>query len=356
MEPEVTDYYVQNIFASSKWVKATDLASASVGFLSFPADVATATYLTTGANGTAPTDNTHYAVDLTALDSSPVRFIANCESTSTAVQAAIETYCRGRWDQPKCIYNIASSQSKAQLTTIGNNYQRADDVLGIIQEKWYYVTDPFATSSLAVYRAVPSVGHVMGAWIRSIGLLGIHWIPATVNTPIYGIQGVVGTQFSSADDRTDLAEAGINTTIFEAGYGYVVKTWYTPSVTKEFMFGNGILMREFIKVSVRDSQLATLNEPNNFQRIKNAAIAILNFYHRLWDVGSTGNSPSGETFGQSIDAAGKETIFSDHVYVQADLVNNPQADIDLGNRNLDSWFSFPAPSGSIRIGVGLLLR
>ena len=356
MEPEVTDYYVANVFLRSKWVKATDLASASVDFLSWPVDVAAAAYLTTGAAGTAPTTAAHWAINLATFDTYPIRFIANCETTDVATQKALETYCRARWDLPKVIYNIASTQTKAQLTVIGNNYQRADDVLGVIQEKWYKVTDPFTTSSIAPYREVPSVGHVMGAWIRCIAQQGIHWIPATGNTPIFGIQGVVGTEFASADDRTDLAEAGINTTYLGAGTGYIMGTFYTPSVTKEFMFANGILMREYIKVSVVDSQLLTHNEPNSFKRIQNASVAIWNFLYRLWDSGSTGSVPSGETFGQSINADGSDTKPTDHFFVQADAINNPQVNIDSGLRNMDIWITYPSPAASIKIGCGLWLR
>jgi phage tail sheath protein FI len=313
-------------------------------------------YLASGADGTATTTNSHWDYDNAAFNNLPVRLITNCETTDVTTQKNLETYCKARWDNPKVIYNVASSQSKAQLITIGNNYQRGDDVMGVIQEKWYKVTDPFASSALAPYRSIPSVGHVMGAWIRAMGLLGIHWSPSTVNTPINGIQDVVGTQFVDAGDRTDLAEAGVNTTMFEPGNGWLIKTFYTPSTQKAYWFAKGILMRSYIMVSVRDSQLITQNEPNSFKRILDAASAIKSFYYQLWLNGSTGSVPEGETFGQSENSDGSLTKFEDHVYVQADLINNPQSSVDAGNRNLDSWFTFPADAASIKIGVGLMLR
>ena len=122
------------------------------------------------------------------------------------------------------------------------------------------------------------------------------------------------------------------------------------------MFGNGIMMREWHKVSFVDSLFTTQNEPNNFARIKESKMAMLQFFYRNWSVGSTGNVPTGETYGQSINADGTPTKADDHFQVQADLINNPQSTIDAGNRNLDSWFSFPAGAASIKIGVGLLLR
>jgi len=356
MEAEISDFYVNNVHSSNKWLMATDLGSASTTNETFPAEVATVTYLLTGADGTAPTTAAHWASDLTALNNLPVRFIANCETTDVTIQKAIETYCRGRDDNPKTIYNIAENRTKAQLITIGNNYQRSDDVLGVIQAHWYTVTDPFSTSTLSPDRNVPSVGHVMGLWIRSIGTLGIHYIPAVVQLPVFGITGIVGVDFPNETDRTDLCNAGINVTQNLKGSGYTVRSFYTPSTTQEFKFANGILMREFIKVSVKDSLADTINEPNNFDRIKVSRDAVLAFFLLLWSRGSTGYVPEGETFGQSLNTDGSATKFEDHVQVQADLFNNPQANINAGERNIDSWFTYPAPAASIKIGVGLILR
>jgi len=356
MEAEVTDFYVENVFATSKWIKVTDLESAQVLEASFPVNVATVTYSASGADGTAPTTAAHYATDLTAFDDLPVRFLCNAEATLQAINEAGEVYCRGRWDTPKWIYNIPENQSETQLKTIGNNYQRSDDVLGVIVANWLKVTDPFATSNIAPYRNIPNVGFVMGAWIRSIGTLGIHYIPAVPSIPLSGAQGIVGDTFLDDDTRTDIAECGVNLIQDVSGVGIVMKNFFTPSITTEFQFGNGILMREYIKVSVRDSLLTTENEPNSFNRIKASRDAILNFFYNLWEVGSTGNVSVGETFGQSINDDGTSTKATDHFVVQADLVNNPQASINAGERNLDSWFSFGSPAGSIKIGVGLLLR
>lgn len=356
MEADVTDFYVDNVFAISKWIFATDLANASVVEEAFPADVSTVAYLLTGANGTAPTASAHWAVDLTAFDDDDIRLLTNVETTDETIQKAGETYCRGRNDTPKWMYNTPEDQIKSQLITIGNKYQRSDDVLGILSANWYEKVDPFATSSVAPKRSVPSCAHHMGLWIRTIGTLGIHWIPAVASMPVFGVTGVKGSQFLDDFDRTDIAEAGFNVSQVVKGSGILVKSWFTPSTTKEFQFGNGILMREFIKISIKDSLADTENEPNNFDRIQSSRTAILNFFESLWLTGSTGNAPEGETFGQTINATTNlATKRANHFQVQADLVNNPQADIESGERNLDSWFTYPSPAGSIKIGVGLML-
>ena len=356
MESEVVDYYVENVHSTNRWLVATDQSSASTLNESFPAEISTTTYLTAGADGTAPTTEAHWSVDLLAFDNLPVRMIANPETTVEAIQKAMETYCYGRDDQPKVIFNTAEDRTKAQLITIGNRFQRSNDVLGVIQANWYTVKDPFSTSSLSPDRHVPSVGHVMGAWIYAIGVLGIHYIPAVTSVSIRGITGIVGDTFLNDIDRTDLCNAGINVTQFIAGVGYVIKSFYTPSTTDEFRPANGILMREFFKVSIKDSLKDTINEPNSFARIATSRDAVVKFFYQIWLRGSTGNTPVGESFGQSVNEDGTPTKFADHVQIQADIFNNPQSEINVGNRNIDSWFSFPSPAGSIKIGVGLLLR
>ena len=361
MQDSVTDYYVENVFAISKWLKITDLDPVTaVGATIFPAEVSTVTYLTSGADGTSPTTSAHWSFEITAFDDDPIRFLCNSETTLETVNKAGEVYCQGRTDNPKWIYSIPSSQTKTQLLTIGSLYQRSDDVLGVIVANWLKKDDPFATSANAPKREIPNVGHVMGCWIRSIGQLGIHYIPAVPINPILGVIGVVGEEsgltFLDDDDRTDLADSGINVIQNISGSGIVIKNFFTPSTTKEFRFANGILMREFIKISAVDSLSDTENEPNSYERIQASKSAVVSFMTRLWRVGSTGNVPLGETFGQTIDPeTGQGSGISDHFQVQADSINNPQASIEAGQRDIDIWFTYPSPAGSIKIGVGLML-
>jgi hypothetical protein len=140
-----------------------------------------------------------------------------------------------------------------------------------------------------------------------------------------------------------------------AGKGYIIHDFFTPSTALEYNYGNGILMMDYIKISVVDSLTGSRNYPNTMARIKADKMACLNWLRRLWDVGSTGTVPQGETFAQTVDATGKATTFDDHIIVQADLINNPQSNINLGERNIWIWYSYPAPTGSIEIGVGVLI-
>ncbi len=356
-EPEAVDFYAPNVFADSPWVKVSRLATTPADIEdTFPADVATVTYPTNGAAGTAPTTASHWSRALTRFNDLPVRIIANPESTVQAVQQAIETYCKGRADNPTALFNGPELQSKVQLQAIGQAYQRSDDVLGIYLANWLEVSDPFNTGSLAPVRHVPIVGHAMGAWIRGIATKGAHYIPCTRDIPILGALGVVGDQFLSDVDRTELSNAGVNVVQEVAGVGILLRNFFTPSTADEFAFGNALLLRAYIKVSAVDSLQISENTPNSLNRVKEDRMAVLFFMRRLWDVGSNGNVPVGETFGQSIHEDGSETTFEEHVEVRADLVNNPQDRLNLGERNIDVYFTYPAPAGSIKIGVGILLR
>lgn len=354
MESTNTTYYAPTVFEVSKWVIVTDLSSASTLNELLPVDVTTVTYLASGADGTAPTTSAHWSMALNAMDNLPVRFLGNPETTDVLIQKAGETFCKSRWDNPKWIYNIAEDRTKTQLITIGQNYQRSDDVLGAISAQWLKVDDIFNSAVNAPDRHVPNIGHVMGAWIRCIGLLGIHWIPAIVQIPLFGCNGVVGDQFLDDDDRTDIADAGVNLIQERAGKGITIRNFFTPSTTEEFSYANGILMRSFLMVAFVDSLEDSENEPNNFQRIVEKRMALLSFFYRLWDIGSTGSAPTGETFGQAQNADGSSTTPEEHFEVQADIINNPQADINAGERDYDSWFTYPAPTGSIKIGVGFI--
>jgi hypothetical protein len=353
----VNNYYICNVFANSKWVTVTRAAtSPATPDVDFPADVATATYPTNGADGTAPTTAAHWAHALTNFDNLPIRFLTNAETTDNAIQDAGEAYCYARQDSPIWLYGVAKSQTLAQLQQIGYNFQLGREVDGVVVAQWLGVTDPFVTSLIAPDRQIPNMGHVMGAWIRSIGTKGVHYIPATKDINLFGINSVIGDQIVNDVDRTTLAQAGVNVIQQLPGFGIVIRNLFTPSTATEFMFSNGVVMRNYIKVSIVDSLQTSENMPNSINRIREDRMAALQFLYRLWNRGSTGNVPLGETFGQSQDAQGNPTNPEDHFEVVSDITNNPQAQINLGQRNIDIYFTYPTPAGSIKVGVGILLR
>jgi hypothetical protein len=356
MESEVTDYYAPNVHDSNKWIVVEDLSSESeLGERAF-SDDSLPVYMTGGDDGTAPSGSSSWDNTLSLFDDDPVRILTNPETTLKAVHSAGETYCKSRQDTPIWLAVISEDQTKSQIITWGNNYQRSDEVNMVVVANWLEIEDPFANSSLAPNREVPNVGHVMGCWVRSIGTNGIHYVPAVKTMPLYGVKDIVGEQFLDDYDRTDIAEAGVNLIQDLTGIGIVIRNFFTPSTDVAYQFANGPMMRNYIKVSAVDSLQSSENTPNSLKNVKEDKMACLQFLYKLWNNGSNGSVPTGETFGQSEDSDGVETTPEDHFDVKADLINNPQSDLNVGERNVDIWFTYPTPAGSIKIGVGIWLR
>ncbi len=355
---QVTDYYVENVFSTSKWIDITRGATTpDTPDEDLPADVTTVTYLTTGADGTAPTTASHWTRSLSRFDNMPVRLIFNPETSNSTIQSAGETYCKAREDKPKWICNIANDRTKAQLITIGNNFQRSDDVLMAVIADWVKIIDPFSTSDNAPPRIIPNVGFIAGLILRTIGLKGIHWIPVK-DTPIYGIIGIDNDNLGDIGDadRTDIAEAGVNIIQYLKGKGYILRNLFTPSTSLEFKFFNAIMMREYIKVSGLDALQDDESTPNSYERIQKNKDAMISFGRSLWNKGSTGSVKTGETFGQGFDSENKPTKFEDHYLVVADMTNNTQVQINAGERYIDVYFSFAVPTGRIVLGCGIWIK
>jgi len=356
-ESEVTDFYVENVFATSSWVSVSKLTTTPTDIEdTFPVDVATVTYLASGANGTSPTTSAQYGFDNDTFDGLPIRMIANVETTVDTIQKALELYCKSRNDTPLVFTSLGDDLDKTSLIEDGNGYQRSDDVFQVLSGTWLGVTDPFTTDPNSSDREVPSSGHLMALWIRTTSTRGIHYIP-TKDEPLLGVNSVVDNNLGiiTNRDRTDIAQAGVNLIQYIVGTGFVLRNMFTPSTSTDFQFVNGLFMRNFIKISSEDSLQNSENTPNSSNQIKSDKDAINNFMLNLWISGSTGTVPSGETFSQRQNDDGSLTDFGDSVLVNIDPPVNTTISIQAGERNIEVFFAYPAPAGSIFIKVGILL-
>lgn len=352
------DRYVQSVLSAGSWLNAEVLAvtGAPTAAQAFPAAVSSVTYLASGADGSNPASESDWAAAYAMFDDLPVRFVANCETSVEAYQKALESYCAAREDTPIALLVGQVGMTKAQALLAGQSFQRSGEVDAVFVHNWLEVTDPFATSASAPYRRVPPVGHLMGYAIAALAELGVHCVPARKTRALSGAQGVVGYQALGDFDRTDLAEAGVNVIQSLLGRGIVVRNWFTPSTAPEFMFGNGLLMRNYIKVSAVDSLQDSENTPNDIQAVREDRMALLQFLNKLWTRGSNGNVREGETFGQYENEDGTLTTRDDAFEVVGDATNNPVSSLRAGNRDLDCWFTYPSPAGSIKVGVGILYK
>ena len=351
------DKLASAVFAVSSWAKVSVLSPAAViASLAIPAAVTTVTYLSGGLDGTGQASAADWAPINILFNSLPVRFLANAETVVATVQKALEVYCRGRDDNPIVILAGAMTMTKALAIAAGQGFQRSDEVDAIFVHNWLYVADPFASSGVSPYRAIPAVGHLMGFAVSGIAELGVHAIPAWKGRALLGVADVVGEQGLDDQDRTDMADAGVNVIQNVSGRGIIVRNWFTPSTAVEFKYGNSLLMRNYIKVSVVDSLQDSENTPNDIGHVREDKSAFMQFMTKLWLRGSNGNIKEGETFGQYEAADGKVSTKEDAFEIVADATNNDVATLQAGERNLDCWFMFPAPAGSIKIGVGIMYK
>ena len=306
-------------------------------------------WLEGGLDGTRPTN---YDNIWTMMDNVPIRMVSAVETTNPEHQMELEAYCNNREDNPIVfITGQMEINNKNTLITRGQNMQRSNEVDAIYVHNWLAITNPFGVQN----RVVPSGGHLMGLWIRSIGLNGIHSLPARQDTPLMGVQDVVGFQALGDLDRTDLAEAGVNV-IQNSGRGIVLRNMFTLSVSPEFRFSNGLIMRNFIKASAIEALIPTENATDAMDGVEQSRMAIIQFMLGLWNRGSNGNVPMGITFGRFLRDDGSFSTTSDAYEVIADVTNNPPSSIARGERNIDIYFMFPSPAGSIRVGVGLIFN
>lgn len=355
--------YIENVFASSSWLKAVKLAVSGTPTAAqlYPADVTTVTYLANGTDGTAPGSVSAWNIVYALFNNLPVRVIANVETAVTEYQQALETYNQNRTTKDNPVAVICGEfdlSTKAEAIASGQLYQRSDEVDAVYAHNWIGVPDPFADSPTAPRRAIPNCGHLMGWMVAGFASLGIHQIPAQITFPLKGLYEVYGYTAPDDQDRTDLAEAGVNVIQSLSGSGYCVRNLFTPSTAPEFDTSNAVFMRNYIKVSGVDSLQSSENTPNSIGRVREDRMAMLQFMHRLWKRGSNGNTKEGEFFGQYELDDGKGTVSSesDAYEVIADASNNPVGFLQAGNRDIDAYFTCPKPAGSIKIGVGILYK
>jgi hypothetical protein len=355
--------YIVNVFKSSSWISATKLAPSGnpTAAQLYPVDVPTVTYLANGTDGTAPGSVSDWNAIYALFNNIPIRVISNVETSVTDYQSALEAYCQNRTTKDNPIAVLCGSyglSTKASVIASGQVFQRSNEVDAVYAHNWLGVSDPFADSPTAPRRAVPNGGHLMGWMIAGFSALGIHQIPAQITFPLNGVFEVYGYTAADDQDRTDLAGAGVNVIQSLSGQGICVRNLFTPSTDPVFRYANVIFMRNYIKISGVDSLQTSENTPNTIGRVREDRMAMLQFMHKLWKRGSTGNVKEGETFGQYEIDDGKGTVSTeDDAYeVIADASNNPVGFLQAGNRDIDVYFSFPAPCGSLKVGVGVIYR
>lgn len=350
------DHFVSKVFAQSSYV-SIQVATTTTAITNKLPVTATLAFLAGGTDGTLPSDKESWVEQYKKFDTLPVRMIANCETANDSIQSALENYCANREDNPIAIlvaqYGLSTKQ---EAVSVGNFFQRSDEVDALVIANWLGIPDPFSASPVAPDREIPCVGHIMGEWIYSIAQNGIHSSPARKNCALVNVNSIIGYIAEDDDDRTNLAEAGINVIQKIQGKGFILRNAFTPSTAKEFRYANAVIQRNYIKISCVDSLQDSENTPNTIANVREDRMAVLQFMNKLWRSGSNGSTKEGETFGQYEKDDGSLSTTEDAFEVIADASNNSVATLQAGERNIDIWFMFPAPAGSIKVGCGLIYK
>lgn len=354
LEPENTEFYINNAFKSHPLINLADQASPAANYFDkYPVDVTTVTFLTSGSDGTAPSSSTDWNDQLAFFDTYNIRFLFNTDSTLSAVNNAGEDYCKNRLDAPLWIYNIPDGQTKDSLITLGRLYQRSDQVQGVVIYGRRNVSDPIGDGASPVVK-IPNMGGTVGNWINTIYTSGVHRAPAGEDFPLAGYQetpDLVEDQWSE-DDRTDILEAGVNLIQNRAGKGIILRSFRTPSTNTSAMFANLLLMQNFIKISVVESLSQAENRPNKLSKLKDYGNKARDFGFKLYEGSFPFGIDSDGAFGDFKKADGSDSQFEDVYTVQDNEFINDQTSLMNGEGNILIWFYGAPLLESLGVGVG----
>jgi phage tail sheath protein FI len=357
MEPEVVDYYIENVHKENQYITINDLNSASTLEQRYPINDSNPVFLTGGLNGTAPSTTNHWDFNFDSFDNKPVRVMTNSDTSDKAHFDNMEAYSINRitTDFPVVIPNGSVNMSATALENVYRSYQRSQQRLMVNCFTWYEKPDQYNSSPIAPKRQIPPVGHNMGCWIRAITEFGAHQGPAIFQINARGVTGVVGHQDFDDAVRTRLIEAGGN--ISQVIDGAVrIRNWITPSTLVEFLFGHTLIQMNLIRESVKGSMTVKQNEPNVFKRIERGRDGIVAFMARLWRQGNNGKVEEGEFFGQQQDPETLEaTQMSDHFEVISDPSVNDRDHLLQGKRDYNIRFTPVPETLDIYVNVGIIL-
>lgn len=349
LEPENSEFYVNNAFANHPYLVLLDEASGEALEESIPADVTTKTFLTSGSDGTAPTPSDW---DYSAFDSKKIVLLHNPDDDSTTANNDGEAYCTGHNHEPIWIYNIPDQTSLQGFIDVGAQYQRSDRVLGVAIAGTLPATDKIGVGANATID-LPVGGVIMGTWFFSFRTRGFHKVPAGSKVPLPGFVQVkdrIEDTFTD-EQRTRILEVGLN--IIQINKGYIIQEFRTPSTDLGELFGNQLFMKNFIIQSIitSDSILAIKSEPNRISRIREAANNIRDFGKKLFDGSFPFQIDPQGAFLDFVKEDGTDSTFQDVFIVEDVALTTPQASLVVGEAFVSLKFVAPPPNELFEVTV-----
>jgi len=340
MENDVGNYAVVRLnhpATGSKYVKATDLASASGIGNDRPANMALPLKLDAGG-----ADGTPVSADFIGDQANRTGFYAfdpfdiqllTCERTDAAIAAAGIAYCEERDD---CMYVGAIPELALQAGTAlayGQALQGSKRY-GALYGPWVVVADPIGVGD-APTKTVPPVGHVMGTYARIERTRGVWKAPAGDEARLRNVLDVP-YRLSDGEHSQLVRDGAINGIRALPRAGVVIDASRTLSTDTRWLYVNVRLLFNFVKSSLRQGLRWVRQEPNKdtLWNLVNYG-SVRPFLMQLWRQGAFGTGSPKNVF----------TII-------CDATNNPPSQVSLGFLNVEIYFYPSVPAETIVVKVG----
>ena len=321
-------YALSVINNQSSYIVALDQASASVGALKTPANVANAS-LSSGTNGSTISSITNYSV----FDTINASLILNVPgaTAATTVNAAI-SYAAGREDV--FVVVDGSSDTVANQITLAGTYTPSS--FAAVYYPRILIADPTVGVGGAgnATRLVGPGGAIVGLYAATDASRGVYKAPAGLQTRVAGAVSV--TALTNGElDNLNTAAAPVNAIKFVPGSGIVVmgaRTLKAGYVDKYVPVRRTLI---YLRKALSDLTQFAVFEPNDPALWRRLDSTISSFLTGFWSQGGLVGATPAEAF-----------------FVQVDNVNNPQLTIDNGEVNISVGVALQRPAEYVIIKIG----
>lgn len=278
--------------------------------------------LANGSDGTALTDN-DYINALSMIDFiDDITFVGIPGQTSDSVTSHLISYCEERGLFPFLDTPVGTTIDGAITARKGIN-----TFTGVMCYPWGYVYDPVTNNN----KLVPTCGHVMGVYARTIENRGVYKVPAGTNAVITGFVGLE-TRLSQADISL-LNPTGVVCLVSKPNVGIVI--WGARSLNSSddnMRYVSDGILNLTIKKNIYNNTQFAIFEPNNEDLRNKLGTVCKSYLESLRLQGAfKGNTPE------------------ESYYVTVDDTNNTEETISQGIVNIEIGYAPIKPAEFIVI-------
>lgn len=327
-EIEENLYFVDAINAymgGSKYIAAVD--GETIDTTALPT---TPTVLTGGANDYASLTDADYLGPNGLASFDPiddVTLLAIPSQTSDAVLKGLISYCGNRKDT-FAILDAPSGLDTVEVKAVRKKLSGKESEL---HTPWVTVTDPLSRTNKL--RLVPSCGHIMGIYARTIAGRGVHVAPAGTEALLRGAVGM--ERHLTEGDSAILNPVNVNCIMDRPNYGIVMWGARTLSPDSAYRYVSSVLLNIVIKKSVMLGTQFAVFQPNDPQLWLSIRATIEAFLYTLWQGGALFGKTAAEAY-----------------YVKCDEELNPEEVRLQGICNVEVGYADKKPAEFVVIKFG----